>query len=190
MSDVIARGSKVALRRKRLEDAWQDYLWRVDPELSQLDAATPTRVSFQEFLKNHHEELRHPLPWSRRYSVETVDGKYIGNCMCYDMNTVSGDAEVGIMIGDKEYWSRGYGTEAVTLLVEHVFQATSLRRLYLHTLDWNHRARRCFAKCGFREVKTVRRDGHTFVLMEMHRPAAQASPHRSAEGSTKASSSR
>ena len=35
------------------------------------------------------------------------NGKYIGNCMYYDMNTIDKEAELGIVIGDRNYWSRG-----------------------------------------------------------------------------------
>ena len=41
--------------------------------------------------------------------------------------------------------------------------------MYLHTLEWNHRAQRSFEKCGFMARDRVRRDGKTFVLMELSR---------------------
>ena len=60
-------------------------------------------------------------------------------------------------------------TIPVTLLLEHMFRSGGLQRVYLHTLEWNERAQKCFGKCGFSPVKTVRRTGHIFLLMEIHK---------------------
>jgi RimJ/RimL family protein N-acetyltransferase len=73
------------------------------------------------------------------------------------------------MIGDREYWGKGYGTDSVNSMLDHIFTATQITRVYLHTLEWNERARRSFAKSGFKEVKKVRRSGMDFVLMEIWR---------------------
>jgi len=95
---------------------------------------------------------------------------HIGNCMYYDLDERRGQTELGIMIGDRDYWNGGYGTDAVVTLVEHIFKTiSSINKIYLHTLDWNDRARKSFAKAGFVEVREVKRDGQNFVLMEMVR---------------------
>lgn len=166
---VTLRGGRVVLREKRPEDAPNDYRWRTDEELSRLDAAAPLRMSFREFARYYQDELRYPTPWSRRFAIDTAEGKHIGNCMYYDIDAVAREAEVGIMIGDKAYWSQGYGFDAMVLLVEHIFDTTPMERLYLHTLEWNTRARRSFQRCGFVEVGLVRRGGYTFMLMELRR---------------------
>ena len=57
------------------------------------------------------------------------------------------------MIGNRDYWGLGYGTDSVNALLGHIFTTTTLDRVYLHTLDWNVRAQRAFAKSGFREVQ-------------------------------------
>ena len=139
--DTVIRGRRVVLRSKRPEDALGDYRWRIDEELAFLDATTPLKMSFQEYEHFYHGEIRTPMPWARRFAIDTLNGKHIGNCMCYDIDTKRGQAELGIMI-DREYWSQGYGTDTVDALLTHIFTTTSLQRVYLHTLDWNHRARR------------------------------------------------
>jgi RimJ/RimL family protein N-acetyltransferase len=169
MVDQSILHPRVVLREKSLNDAGDDYRWRTDDELAGLDATLTIRLSFEEYLKHYEEELRYPTPWVRRYSIDTLEGEHIGNCMCYDIDTVSGEGEVGIMIGDRRYWDGGFGSEAMAYLVEDCFGMPSLTRLYLHTLEWNARARRAFAKCGFRELRPVRRAGKPFVLMEMLR---------------------
>ena len=94
--------------------------------------------------------------------------------MCYDINAHFGEAELGIMIGNRDYWNDGYGFDVVVSLVEHIFETTGLNRLYLHTLKWNKRARRCFEKCGFQPVRMVRRSQREFVYMELLREEWEA----------------
>jgi RimJ/RimL family protein N-acetyltransferase len=165
--ELAKRGKKVALREKRLGDAAQDYRWRTDPELAKLDAAAPLRMTYEEYQRMYEHELHHASPWVRRFAIETHDGVQIGNCMYYDADFVKGQTELGILIGEPDYWGKGYGTEAVDLLLEHIFLETPLRRVYLHTLEWNLRAQRSFAKSGFVPVRPVRRNGHAFLLMEI-----------------------
>ena len=166
----IIRGEKIVLREKRLEDAVDDYAWRTDEELARLDAARPLMMSYEAFLRYSKEEFLYRNPSSKRLAIDTHDGRHIGNCMYYDVSTKRGEAEVGIMIGDRAYWEKGYGADSVDTLVTHIFTTTSLNRIYLHTLDWNVRARRSFAKAGLCEVKNVHRSGKDFVLMEVRRP--------------------
>ena len=165
----MIKGELTVLRDKRIEDTEQDYQWRVDEELAALDATTPLRMPYASYIRLIEDELRHPVPWSKRFAIETHEGKLIGNCMYYDIDTAKGQAELGILIGDRDYWSRGYGTDVVNTLVGHVFTTTTLKRIYLHTLTWNLRAQKSFAKCGFVALREVRRSGYDFLLMELLR---------------------
>lgn len=165
----MLKGEKVVLREKRLEDAANDYAWRSDEELARLDAAPTLSAPFVEFLASYADELRYPSPYRHRFAIETLGGKHIGNCMYYDIDAARGEAELGIMIGDRDYWGQGYGTDAVTTLLDHVFSTTRLNRIYLNTLDWNIRAQRCFGKCGFVPVDQAKRRNRHFVLMEIYR---------------------
>jgi RimJ/RimL family protein N-acetyltransferase len=166
---VELRGARVILRDKRLEDAEQDYIWRSDPELARLDAAYPLTMSFERYLKIFQDQLRYPTPGSHHFSTDTVAGKFIGNCMYYDLDSVNREAELGIVIGDREYWSNAYGYDAVTTLLDYMFTEKKLKRVYLHTLAWNSRAQRCFEKSGFNPVRNVRRMSQDFILMEVLR---------------------
>ncbi len=169
MDDVISTGRKVVLRKKRSEDTEDDHRWRQDPELAELDAAAVLRQSLQDFARDYEQEIRYPTPWVKRYGIDAIDGPHIGNCMVYDIDTIKGQCELGILLGVREYWNDGYGREAMFFLIEECFKMASINRLYLHTLAWNARARRAFAGCGFRDVGPDRRGGHDFVLMELFR---------------------
>jgi len=163
------QGARIVLRDKKFEDAENDYRWRSDPELARLDAAIPLTMSFERYLKLFEDQMKYPTPGSHHYSIETLDGLFIGNCMYYDMDTVNREAELGIVIGDRDYWSDGYGYDAVTTLLDHMFNARNLKRVYLHTLEWNDRAQKSFSNSGFNPVKPVRRMAHDFLLMDVLR---------------------
>jgi RimJ/RimL family protein N-acetyltransferase len=162
-------GRKVRLREKRLSDARNDYNWQSDPELAKLDAAPLLSVSFPVYLLDYTTQLHDPKLNRCPFAVETTGGTHIGNCTCYDVNKTKGEAQLGIMIGDRNYWDKGYGADVVTAMVNHVFLNTNLKRIYLKTLDWNLRAQKCFKKCGFTPCRQLNRNGHNFVVMELRR---------------------
>lgn len=162
-------GSKVILRKKTLADAHNDYTWQTDPELAWLDAAPAVTMDFEDYLAAYASELRYSAPTRRSFAVETLDGKHIGNCVYYNIDEKKGQAELGIMIGNRDYWDKGYGTDIINTLINHIFDQTNLKRLHLKTLDSNIRAQRCFQKCRLTMYGHTVRDGFSFLLMDIHR---------------------
>jgi RimJ/RimL family protein N-acetyltransferase len=75
--------------------------------------------------------------------------KLIGSCGFFNLDQRNRSSEFGIMIGDKSYWNKGYGTEAVRLLCQHGFNTLNLNRVYLRVLENNLRAIRAYEKAGF-----------------------------------------
>ena len=151
------------MRPKRQEDVVNDYAWQRDEELSQLDATFPLSCSFPSYLRHY------ALEWSwgkRGLAIETLEGKHIGNCAYFNVNKAKSEAEIGILIGDRDYWNKGYGGEAVSLLVDYLGKQGTAR-IRLKTLDWNVRAQKCFAKCGFVPCGVYHQDGHSFIVMEI-----------------------
>jgi len=166
----VLTGQKVVLREKRISDAANDYAWRCDADLTRLDAVSPITMSYREYMAYYADELQSTNRKRRRFAIDSLDdGKHIGNCMYYDIDKGRRQAELGIMIGEREYWGKGYGTDAVTTLVCHIFKETNIDRIYLNTLEWNVRAQRCFEKCGFIACGRVTRRGNDFMVMELHR---------------------
>ncbi|MDP2916700.1 MAG: GNAT family protein [Dehalococcoidia bacterium] len=161
--------SRMRLREKRLSDGRDDYAWRTDPELARLDAASVLNISYSQYLAEYAFELSYPSSNRREFAIERMDGKHIGNCVYYNIDVVKGEAEIGIILGDRSCWGNGYGTEAVNTLLDYVFRKTALERIYLHTLDWNVRAQKCFQKCGFTEYGRLVKDGYDFINMEIRR---------------------
>jgi RimJ/RimL family protein N-acetyltransferase len=165
---------RIQLRIKRLSDARDDYSWQTDPELAKLDASETLDMTYRQYLSEYTCELCYPSPSRHEFAIETLEGKHIGNCVYYNVNEKEGKAEIGILIGDRDYWNRGYGTETIKLLLEHIFIKTLLERVYLTTLDWNIRAQQCFIKCGFNDSGKLIKDNYSFLLMTLHRAEWQA----------------
>jgi len=83
------------------------------------------------------------------------------------------NTDLTIIIGDKEAWGQGYGTEAIRLLLDHAFGALNMHRIALGVVGFNQRALRFYEKIGFRR-EGVQRDGyfcnhayHDFVMMSI-----------------------
>ena len=102
--------------------------------------------------------------------------------MYYNVDYQRREAEIGVTIGVKEYWGRGYGTDLIRTFLGYLFANTVLDRIYLKTLDWNKRAQRCFEKAGFRRYATSRRGEYNFVLMDVRREEFYAGGPASSEG--------
>ncbi|MCS7001427.1 MAG: GNAT family N-acetyltransferase [Dehalococcoidia bacterium] len=173
-SAYVAEGDKIRLREKRPEDAAADYAWRRDPELASFDAVPPISLTFDEFLREYQYELASLGPRRRRFAIETKTGKHIGNCSLFNVDERRKQAELGIMIGDRAYWGRGYGADTVRTLVRYAFEVMRLDRVYLYTLEWNERAQHSFRNAGFRETSRVSDDRNRFVVMEVLRHEYEA----------------
>ena len=162
-------GHKIKLRSKRVADARDNYKWQTDSELARLDAVSPPDIAFAQYMSEYAFELCCPSSGRQEFAIETMGGEHIGNCVYYGINGDKGEAELGIMIGNRDYWDKGYGSDAVSTLLDYIFHQTELQRIYLKTLDWNTRAQKCFQKCGFTQYGHLAKDGFNFLLMELHR---------------------
>jgi RimJ/RimL family protein N-acetyltransferase len=166
----VARGARIVLREKRLSDAPDDFRWRTDVELARYDAARPFAASYEDYVALYRDELTYPSPYRRTLAIEDEGGQHIGNVMYYNIDAIRREAEIGITIGERDFWSHGYGSDVVRTLVRHIIETTGFRRVYLKTLDWNARARRAFEKAGFRQCGRSRRAGNVFIVMESMAP--------------------
>lgn len=181
IKDIIARernrvdegnvitGSKIKLRAKRLADVLEDYIWQTDAELAHFDAAPVLVTTFCQYLSDYIDELRYYHASGRRFAVETLDGKHIANCGYYGIDRAKGEAELGILVGNRDYWNKGYGADIVSTLVSYIFRHTNLKRIHLKTLNSNIRAQKCFKKCGFTPCGNLVTDEFSFTLMEIYR---------------------
>ena len=106
-------------------------------------------------------------PTNKHFAIETLaDRKYIGGIDVRGINWMYRHAEIGIAIGDKNYWSRGYGTDAMHIIMRMGFDVMGLHRMWLTVLAFNARGIRCYEKCGFSR-EGVKRDDR-FIEGKFH----------------------
>jgi RimJ/RimL family protein N-acetyltransferase len=90
--------------------------------------------------------------------IDTAINELIGNCGFMDIDYVNQTAETGIFIGNKNYWNKGYGTEALSLLIDYGFKALNLHNIMLRVYEFNRKAIKCYEKTGFKHIGK-RREG-------------------------------
>jgi RimJ/RimL family protein N-acetyltransferase len=87
---------------------------------------------------------------SGHFAIE-VEGQMIGQCALHSFDNTGRTCELGIAIGDKAFWGRGFGKEAVSLLVDYAFRQRNMRKVWLRVLGVNARAIAAYRACGFEE---------------------------------------
>ncbi|MGW4890287.1 GNAT family N-acetyltransferase [Streptomyces murinus] len=151
----MIEGTLVRLRAPRAADLDVQLRWRNDPEVVHwATGGDPhfgpiTRESLERF---HDAQLRQDPRVEGTFIVEDLaDGRPIGMVDYRDVNPFAGQVTVGITVGERDYWGGGYGSEALRLLLGHLFGACGFRRVELDTWSGNERAVRAFRKLGFVE---------------------------------------
>ena len=85
------------------------------------------------------------------FIVRLEDDKLIGTIGLHNIDNVNRRATLGIFIGDKSGRNKGYGTEAIRLIIEFGFKYLNLNNINLDVMEFNERAIACYKKCGFKE---------------------------------------
>jgi len=144
-------GNKVRLRAIEKEDVHNCVRWLNDPEVIQyLYMTSPLGLAMEE--KWIEEQLATPPTSGQVLAIEALEGDnwiHIGNTGLHKVEPVNLQAEFGIFIGNKEYWNKGYGSEATKLIVKHGFENLNLNRIYLYVFEDNPRAIATYKGVGF-----------------------------------------
>lgn len=162
-------GEKCYLSPIDVEDAPIFTEWLNDMELTRY----LTLATYNITIGGEREALVR-LSKEHNYSIIALDTeKLIGNCGLMDLDQINRSAELGIFIGNKEYLSKGYGTEALRLLIDYAFNYLDLENILLKVYSFNERAIRCYEKVGFRKIgirrNAIRRErkNYDIVLMDI-----------------------
>jgi RimJ/RimL family protein N-acetyltransferase len=84
-----------------------------------------------------------------QFAMETLSGQLIGRCGFTRVDWKNRLAEIGIMIGEAEFRGKGYGSDALRLLIRIAFEELNLHKLKLSVFAFNLQALGCYEKCGF-----------------------------------------
>lgn len=151
---IFLEGKKVILRpldkKKDLEKCTK---WINDSEVRQfISAYLPTTRKEEEewFDKEKKDEIR--------LAIETKKGKFIGTIGLSKIDFRSGTATTGTCIGEKDYWGKGYGTDAKMILLDYAFNVLNLRKISSRAFAFNKRSINYSKKCGYQIEGTLKKD--------------------------------
>ena len=150
-------GDTVRLRGIDKEDLPLFVSWLNDPDVRRyLSLYTPLsnaqEVKWFEYLANHCL-AEQPL----MIEVQNEKGwKAVGDISYINVDQQSRNAELGVFIGDKEFWGKGIGTKAISLMLDYGFKTLNFHRVYLRVFAPNQRGVHCYEKIGFKHEGNMR----------------------------------
>jgi [ribosomal protein S5]-alanine N-acetyltransferase len=175
-TDQMLHGERVYLRRPTMNDASRVFHWERDDEVWRYDPHRPYSRTMPEFLPTF--ERNYVRGNGRQFWFIIEDERHIpiGTITYFNVDSRLGQVEVGLGLGEKSSWGRGYGSEAISTLVRHLFTFPGIMRVYAETAMANQPARRAFARAKFVEVGQIydpRSTGQPWVLLEIWKSTAQ-----------------
>jgi len=150
-------GERVRLRATERDDVKKFFMWVNDPDVTRyLSLYLPMSTVDEE---NWFDAMTKRDQNEKTLVIEVRDGdgwKMNGNCGVFDIDPINCMGELGIMLGEKDEWNKGYGTETMILLLRHGFETLNLNRVHLRVYAENRRAKRSYEKAGFVEEGRLR----------------------------------
>ena len=144
------RTRRLVLRTLTAADAAERYLgWMRDPETTRyLEArlAEHSLESLRAFIESCNASQDQLL-----LGISLPDGQHIGNIKLGPVNASHLNAPVGLLIGERVQWGKGYATEAIAAVTAHAFDEMGLQKLYAGCYASNAGSARAFLKAGWTE---------------------------------------
>jgi RimJ/RimL family protein N-acetyltransferase len=153
------------------KDAEAIARWSHDSQYLRLLDSDPARPATAKAIRADMEK-RAERGDSNAFGIHTLaEDKFIGFVGLWVVNWASAEAFVGIGLGERDYWGKGYGTDAMRLALRFAFDELNLQRVSLDAFAYNARAIRSYEKAGFRlegtKRETTRRDGRRYDDVNM-----------------------
>ena len=140
------------LRESDLDGNW--YQWFNDSEVTRLqnkkifpNSRDRQRAYFEQLKKSESDVVL--------AIVDTASGQHVGNVGLHRIDWVHRSAELGIVIGEKAFWGKGYGRQAWAMITNYGFETLNLHRIYAWVLEGNDSSAKCAEASGFNRVGTV-----------------------------------
>ena len=162
-------GKKCYLSPIDVNDVEKFTEWLNDLEVTQNLIIYPHIISIE-----NEKGFLEKLAKEHTYSIiDNETNELIGNCGFNDIDNINQTAEVGIFIGNKNYWNNGYGTEALILLMDYGFKALNLHNIFLKVYSFNKRGIKSYEKIGFKIIGNKResllrgKERYDIILMDI-----------------------
>ncbi|MCL1995610.1 MAG: GNAT family N-acetyltransferase [Defluviitaleaceae bacterium] len=145
---------KVYLSPICMDDADTFTRWINDPDVNYFLTFYSKTISFEK-----EKELLDVIAKSgNHFSIVAQEtDELLGNCGFFSIDETNRAAEMGIFIGNKEQWGKGYGTCATQLLLKYGFENRNFHNICLKVFSFNERAIACYEKVGFKK-QGIRRE--------------------------------
>jgi RimJ/RimL family protein N-acetyltransferase len=160
MKDIY-RGTLVRLCGESPEVMARAFVqWDRDTEMHRLADSDPAQLWSEKKLKEFIEKDGEKNDRAFRFAIRTLaEDKLIGAVSLWVNSWTHGDTWLGIIVGDREHWGKGFGTDAMRLIVQYGFIELNLRRITLGLHSYNPRALKSYQKVGFQLEGRTRGEG-------------------------------
>lgn len=182
-------GSRIILREYASSDSVAIHKWRNDRATTRwMGPKFADPISFEKTAESLDKVVNHPPSDAAYFAIaDKRTHEYVGGIDLTSIDPSSRQAVLSIVIGESTNRDKGYGTEAIQLLMLYAFESLNLNRVLLNVAAENQRALRCYQKSGFRVVGTekgkVLVDGEHSDLIQMALSATEFRSSLNAMGS-------
>lgn len=148
----ILYAERIRLRASEREDIPLFLKWVNDPEVCEFleHSSVLNRIQEEAWFESVSSGPRTELPLVIEVrEPDSYSWTPIGNLSFMNIHLIHRSAEIGIMIGEKQYWDQGYGTEAMRRMCQHGFEDLNLHRIFLRVYEGNERGKKAYRKVGF-----------------------------------------
>ena len=160
MTTAFITGKHIYLRDVRLSDVNENYYrWMNDPEVTKFTESRFYPIS-EEALEDYVKEKQKDKDSIFLAIIFKENQKHIGNIKLGPINWIHRLADIGIIIGEKDYWGKGCATEAIRLISKYAFSTLNLHKLTAGCYKGNAGSGKAFKKAGF--IEEGLRKAHLF----------------------------
>lgn len=145
----MLRGKLAVLKPLEWEDLELLHKWYLNPEVIYWASGAHPDTFYTRYELEERYEREARSDNIKRFMIETADGEQVGLVTSKVQDKQVRSATVGILIGEREYWNQGIGTDAMKAFLQYLFDYWNFNRVELETWDGNTRAIRTYEKCGF-----------------------------------------
>lgn len=145
----MIEGDKVRLTALCLDYLPEYRRWINDPEVADFLASIGFPLSLAEE-RRWVENMQRSVDYATHFTIVTKKGEPIGNIALMDINYSNRNAQLGIMIGERTFWGKGYGKDAIRAILGYAFGTMCLNKVELKLNIENKRALACYENCGFK----------------------------------------
>ncbi len=130
--------------------------------INDLELTINLGLSSQLITREKEKELLEEMSKDYVFAIVTLErDELLGNCGLHNIDLINKTAELGIFIGEKKNWNKGFGSEATMLLLAYGFNILNLNNVMLTVKEHNKRAIACYKRCGFKHIG-MRREANIY----------------------------